>query len=344
MKNRNVVAVITALVLIGSLALVLSQRDCRGKNDNGARKKVVINEAVRTLLYLPLYHAKEKGYFAQEGLDVDIVTGGTATNSFAAMMSGEANFSQADPMYVPISRQQGGRTKVVAQVVSRIAVWGLTRNPTVNEITKETLRGKTIATQPRPMTAYTYAIKTITDLGLVLDKDVKVIETQSPNEIVPFLNGQADYAFTLEPNTSLAVTKGAKVVLSYPKILGDQVFTGLMTTEDFISQHPDTVQAVVNAYQHALQDLKANPQGGIATAKVYFPQLGEDVLALAIKRLVDEEVWPTSVAISDESWRKALDVRIKVGDLKGPVAIADAAAMVFADTATRKYPTVESGR
>ena len=101
------------------------------------------------------------------------------------------------------------------------------------------------------------------------DKDVKIIETQSPNEIVPFLNGQADYAFTLEPNTSLAVTKGSKVVLSYPQKLGDQVFTGLMTTEDFISQHPDTVQAVVNAYQHALQDLKANPLGGIATASVF---------------------------------------------------------------------------
>jgi NitT/TauT family transport system substrate-binding protein len=330
--------------LIGFLALFLSQRGCQTKSNNGAHKKVVINEAVRTLLYLPLYHAKERGYFAQEGVDVEIVTGGTATNSFAAMLSGQANFSQADPMYVPISREKGGRTRVVAQVVGRIAVWGLTKNPAVNEITKETLRNKTIATQPRPMTAYTYAIKTITDLGLVPDKDVKVIETQSPNEIVPFLNGQADYAFTLEPNTSLAVTKGAKVILSYPQKLGDQVFTGLMTTEDFISQQPDTVQAVVNAYQHALQDLKSNPQGGIATAKIYFPQLSEDVLQLAIKRLVDDEVWPASVGISDDSWRKALDVRIKVGDLKGTVAITDAMAQNFADTAQRKYPLVGSSK
>lgn len=52
-------------------------------------KKVVINEAVHTLLYLPLYHAIEKNYFRDEGIQVDILNGGTATNSFAAMLSGE---------------------------------------------------------------------------------------------------------------------------------------------------------------------------------------------------------------------------------------------------------------
>ena len=39
-------------------------------------------------------------------------------NSFAAMLSDEADFSQAVPMYVPISREKGGKTKVVAQVVN----------------------------------------------------------------------------------------------------------------------------------------------------------------------------------------------------------------------------------
>lgn len=52
---------------------------------------------------------------------MQIVTGGNATNSFAAMLSGEAHFSQADPMYVPISREKGSQTKVVAQVVARIS-------------------------------------------------------------------------------------------------------------------------------------------------------------------------------------------------------------------------------
>src|SRR6266404_6389999 len=123
MKKFSARLILIWLFLLGLVALSAACPGCRSTT-NG-RKRVVINEALRTVLYLPLYHAKEKGYFAQEGLDVDIITGGTATNSFAAMLSGQANFSVADPMYVPISREKGGRTKVVAQVVARIAVWGL---------------------------------------------------------------------------------------------------------------------------------------------------------------------------------------------------------------------------
>src|SRR5579864_2819825 len=124
------------LLILATLAIILAASFIAfwkwHRNDPVPATKIVINEAVRTLLYIPLYHAKEKGYFKEEGLSVDIVTGGTATSSFAAMMSGQAQFSQADPMYVPISREQGAKTRVVAQVVARIAVWGVALDPAIH--------------------------------------------------------------------------------------------------------------------------------------------------------------------------------------------------------------------
>lgn len=339
MKQKHVLLILIAVFVIGAAIVgYIALRPEVPTHNNGTPKKVVINEAVRNLLYLPLYHAKEKGFFAEEGLDVEIVTGGTATNSFAAMLSGDANFSQADPMYVPISREKGSRTKVVASVVGRIAVWGVSKDPNIQEITRDTLKGKTIATQPRPMTAYTYTIKMINDFGLTPDRDVKIIETKPPNEIIPFLNGQADYAMTIEPATSTTVSQGAHVVLSYPKLLGDQVFTGLMTTEDYISSNPDVVQAVVNAYQRALRDLHENPESGIATARVYFPQLSDSVLQLAVKRLTDEKVFPLNVQIPEESWNKAIKVRVDVGDLKTAAPFNEGVASSFAENAIKQYP------
>jgi len=337
MKQTRILVGVAGLFLITASLIALKTCKPVGPTD-GALRKVVINEAVRTILYLPLYHAKEKGFFAAEGVEADIVTGGTATNSFAAMLSGDADFSQADPMYVPISREKGSRTKVVAQVVARIAVWGLTKSPGIEAMTRESLLGKTVATQPRPMTAYTYTIKTINDVGLVPGKDVKIIETQSPNEIIPFLNGQADYAMTIEPNTSIAESQGARVILSYPKLLGDQIFTGLMTTEDYISTNPDVVQGVVNAYQRALRDLHENPQDGITTAKIYFPQLDDSVLQLAIKRLTEESVLPSDVGVPEESWVKAIKVRVDVGDLKRTIPRTEAVETSFADKARSRFP------
>src|SRR4051812_37861159 len=68
---------------------------------------IVINEAAHTLLYLPVYHAIERGYFRDEGLEVSLVTGGTATNAVAAIVSGDADVAVADPMYAPISQSKG---------------------------------------------------------------------------------------------------------------------------------------------------------------------------------------------------------------------------------------------
>ena len=212
-------------------------------------EKLVVNEALRTLLYLPLYHAKETGIFERNGLDVEIVTGGTAANSFAAMTSGEAQFAVADPMYVPISNENSANTRVVAQIVSKIAVWGLTMDTTIKEMNKVTMKGKSISTQIKPMTAYTYTIRTVKDAGLNPEMDVKIIENKPGTEITPMLLKQANFAMTLEPNVSNATNQGARVVLSYPQILGDQIFTGMMAKQDYIDTHKETTIALLKSIQ-----------------------------------------------------------------------------------------------
>lgn len=37
--------------------------------------KVVLNEVAHSVFYAPMYVAVEEGYFAEEGIDLDIVTG-----------------------------------------------------------------------------------------------------------------------------------------------------------------------------------------------------------------------------------------------------------------------------
>lgn len=173
------------------------------------------------------------------------------------------------------------------------------------------------------MTAYTYTVKTIRDLGLEPERDVKIIQSTPGTEIVPLLAGRADFALTLEPNTSRAVAQGAHVVLSYPTMLGDQVFTGLMARTDFIDANRETVVKVVRAYQQALSDLRSNAASGISTARKYFPEIEEDVLRLGVERMVAEKVIPESVEISQESWQRAIAVRVAAGDLPAQVPLED---------------------
>ena len=299
---------------IASITINCNQNTQSGSTS--AANNIVINEAARNLLYLPLYHAKEAGFFAKNGLNVTIVTGGTATNSFAAMTSGEAQFSQADPMYVPISNEKGADTRVIAQVVSKIAVWGLTIDPSIKKMDKSTLDGKTISTHIKPMTAYTYTVQTIKDLGLEPDKDVKILQNKPGSEIIPMLLKQAQFSMTLEPSVAIAQSQGAKVILSYPQILGDQIFTALMAKQDYIDKHKDIVLAVLKSYQEALDDIYANRDAALKTAQKYFPQLKPEIVSSALNHILDEGVVPHSILMSNESWDKAINVRVKAGDIK----------------------------
>lgn len=53
--------------------------------------KVTLNEVAHSVFYAPQYVALEKGYFREEGLDVDLVTGFGADKVMTALISGEAD-------------------------------------------------------------------------------------------------------------------------------------------------------------------------------------------------------------------------------------------------------------
>jgi len=321
----RIVLILAALAGLYWLGLKWKQSRSPGAtvSSNAASQKVVINEALRTVLYIPIYHAKERGYFKEAGLDVEIVTGGTATAAVSAMLNGEADFAVADPMYVPISQQKGSDTRVIGQIVARIAVWGVAKDRNVPANDSAALKGKKISTHQAPMTAYTYTIKTLRDAGLDPEKDVSLITGAPGSEFAAFSSGEAEVMFSLEPNTSRAILLGGKLIRSFPADLGDQVFTGLMTRGEILKGKRAMAEGIVRGIQRALDDLQSNPDVALASAKKFFPQIEDAVLKVAIKRLVDESVIPKSIVISKESWDKAIKVRLESGDLKRPFSLEE---------------------
>jgi NitT/TauT family transport system substrate-binding protein len=277
---------------------------------------VTINEAARTLLYLPLYHAIDRGFFAKRNVAVSVVTGGTATNAMAALFGKSADFAQADPMYVPIARSHGASAKVVAQVVARVALWAVTTDSRIKTLDAQALKGRTISTHPRPMTAYTYTVRLARDLGLN-EPDFRILQNQPGAELAPLLANKASVAVTIEPQVSIAVARGAHVIYSFAN--RDQIFTGLLTRDDVIQQRPGTVKAVVAAYQDALDDIHSSPERALATAVKYFPGVERSVLIAALQRLTRDRVIPTTIRVDESSWNRAVAVRVEAGDLKPPI-------------------------
>lgn len=66
---------------------------CSGTTAGGERgnTKVVLNEVAHSIFYAPMYVAIENGYFAEEGIDIELVTGFGADKTMTAVLTGEAD-------------------------------------------------------------------------------------------------------------------------------------------------------------------------------------------------------------------------------------------------------------
>ena len=69
-KKRLAAALLVALLAVCALPCAV-MADKKEK----PLKKVTLNEVAHSIFYAPQYVAIEKGYFKEEGLDVELVTG-----------------------------------------------------------------------------------------------------------------------------------------------------------------------------------------------------------------------------------------------------------------------------
>ena len=88
MKTKKVMATVLA-VLLAAGALT----GCgNAEQTNGPKKtRVVLNEVAHSIFYAPMYVAIEEGYFADAGIDLELVTGFGADKTMTAVLTGEAD-------------------------------------------------------------------------------------------------------------------------------------------------------------------------------------------------------------------------------------------------------------
>jgi NitT/TauT family transport system substrate-binding protein len=274
-------------------------------------KKVVISQAFQSLLYLPLYIGIDNGLFAKQGLEVTKETAGAPSTALAAVISGSAQFSLHGPEWPAIAASKGAPVQIVANCVNGAAVW-IATSPDFKFTGVKDLKGETIVTGQMPTTSTSLFIKLMKENGIDATKETNMIQVPLGTEIGAFVAGQAKVAVLYEPNLDQAVSKGMKVVLGFPKLYGPYAFSAITTRTD---ADPDTTQRFVNGLEAALRSMRTDPAGAIAIAKKEFPTLDPAVVEAAVKRMLDDNVYPPSVDITPAALKVSMDTQIALGNL-----------------------------
>lgn len=82
---------VISLALTAALML-LSLTGCGASKDNSLTK-VTLSEVAHSIFYAPMYAAIEEGYFAEEGIDLELVTAFGADKVTTAVISGDADLA-----------------------------------------------------------------------------------------------------------------------------------------------------------------------------------------------------------------------------------------------------------
>ncbi len=105
-----------------------------GSTGEGGKTKVVLNEVAHSIFYAPMYVAIEKGYFAEEGIDIELVTGFGADKTMTAVLTGEADIGFMGSESTIYTYAGGTEDYVVnfAQLTQRAGNFLVSREPIEN--------------------------------------------------------------------------------------------------------------------------------------------------------------------------------------------------------------------
>ena len=330
-KKKLFILLILVLSFLGLLAIFSNHED---KDQSITKVTITQYGQGKIFLYLPLYIAMEEGYFTEQGLDVSLTFSGNDDQIAATVTGGHADFGVGDPIFSAIIQEKGGQLKTIATLVEKAPFIGYTNKDNISEIDNlNSLNGLKVSSFPSPSTLYTNLInlKNSNQLNMIINP------VAFGSQMAALEAGEVDIAMDLDPNVAVAETHGYKAVIALGNFLSPQAITGITAREDFIKEHPEIVQKVLNALQKAVTAFYKDKNVGIRVAEKVFPEIDSQSIVRAVNRSHKNAIYPKDVTIKNDIWQRGIKERLDVGDLKNPQATDIATDNIFARKAFERY-------
>jgi NitT/TauT family transport system substrate-binding protein len=303
-------ALLLAVVMAGALLA-----GCGGKRDT---VKVRLNEVTHSVFYAPQYAAMELGYFADEGLEIELTNGGGADKVMTAVVSGQSDIGLAGGESCIYVYNQGKEDypRIFAQLTKRDGSFLVGRSDAA--FSWEDLRGKTIIggrLGGMPEMTLEYVLR---KNGLEPGVDVEVDTSVQFNMMAgAFTGGSGDYVALFEPSATQVVLEGQGTILcSLGAESGDVPYTCYFATQSYLKDHADVVQKFTNAIARGQKWVAQHTDAEVAKVIApQFPDTDEAVVAEVVGRLRSIEAWSADPVMESSAWERVESIMIGAGQL-----------------------------
>lgn len=300
-----------AIAILGSIAMLVGVAACGQSNDstktaadgNGLTKVTFMLSWAPDTNHIGVYVAKNKGYFKQAGLDVDIVAVAQA-GAEQAVNNGMADFALSNLTNEGIYTLKGAKIKQVMQVQQKpSAIWcSLASNKDIKS--PKDFDGKTFATFGSNESDAVIRRMIQTDGGKgTFDK-----VTVGTSTFQTLSSKKADFG------GFYATWEGVQADMYGPKlncftepdygVPGNADTIGVITSDKTISSNPGLVKKFVQATKKGYEYAYSHPDDAAAILVKEAPDanLKLDFVKKSMKTIVDDQYWGDPAKIKDGSF------------------------------------------
>lgn len=305
-------------------------------------EKIRLSEVVRSVFYAPQYIAISKGFFKDEGLDIELSTAWGADKGAAALVSGSVDIGFFGPEAAVYIYNQGASNYLVAfaQLTKGDGSFLLARRPMPNFEWKD-VKGKTIIGGRKGGVPEMLLEHVLRENGIRPHQDVVILQNiQFTATAGAFKGGVGDFLQLFEPTVSVLEREGiGHVVASFRTAGGVLPYTVYHVRKDTLKKNPKMLQSFTNAIYRGQIWVQNHSVEQIVTAVAgFFPDNDRDLLTRAVKRYKEQDTWAQNPIMTKAAFNRLQEIIYDAGELKKKVPYEKMVNTKFAMEAVKNIP------
>ena len=340
MKKIKSLSILLTIILI---IFTLISGCSRKTESSGQTKKVILNEVAHSIFYAPMYVAIEEGYFAAEGIDLELITGYGADKTMTALLTGEADIGFMGSEASIYTYLQGAQDYAVnfAQLTQRAGNFLVSRTP-IDNFNWNMLKGTYVLGGRKggmPQMVFEYILKMNQmnpDTDLTIDTSIDFGSTAAAFAGAKEGDaGYADFTVEFEPHaTSLETQQKGYIVASLGVDSGYVPYTAFSARKSYIEENPDVLLSFTKALQKGIDYVASHSADEIATViKPQFPETELNTITTIVTRYQTQDTWKKDLIFTEESFILLQNILMEAGELEDYIPYKDLVTCNFAEQA-----------
>lgn len=282
-------------------------------------QNIRIGEVTRSIFYAPQYVALEKGYFEEEGLNVELTTTAGGDKTMTALLSDSIDIALVGSETSIYVYAQGSNDPVInfAALTQTDGTFLVSREK-INNFSWDQLKGATFLGQRKggmPQMVGEFVLK---KHGIDPHQDLDLIQNVDFANIAPaFASGTGEFVQLFEPTASVFEQEGkGYIVASFGEESGNLPYTTFMTKESTIKEKKETVEKFTRAIYKAQQWVDTHTAKEIADViKGYFDNTNIETIEMVVERYKNQGSFATNPILNEDGWNNLQDVMEEAGEL-----------------------------